>query len=341
MDSTSFFLQGMKERPRRLRQTPAIRALAQETLLAPADLIYPLFLEAIEPDPVPIPTLPGQFRWPLNHLVQACEHFMARGVRTVNLFGTTPEKDAEGRRALDPDGSVPQAVRLLKSALPGLCVQTDVALDPYTSHGHDGLLRNGVIDNDATLDLLAQMACLHAEAGADWVAPSDMMDGRVGFLRQALDAAGFTQTCILAYSAKYASCFYGPFRGALDTAALSEPRDKKTYQMNPANRLEALREVELDIREGADAVMIKPGGFYLDVVREVKNRVHLPVAAYQVSGEFAMMHAAAEKGWLDLHDAMCESLLCYKRAGADMILTYFAPDMAQHLNSGTQPQATT
>ena len=327
----------LTHRPRRLRRTPALRDLCRETLLSAHDLIYPLFLIPAGQTPEPIPTLPGQWRWPVDQVADACAKFMAKGVRTVNLFGSASAKDPQGSGALDPEGVVPAAVRALKKALPDLCVQTDVALDPYTSHGHDGLLRDGEIDNDASLDLLARMALLHAEAGADWVAPSDMMDGRVGVIRHTLDAHGFAQTCILAYSAKYASCFYGPFRGALETAALQGPPDKRSYQMDPANRIEALREIALDIEEGADAVMIKPGGFYLDLVREVKNAVRVPVAAYQVSGEFAMMHAAAEKGLLDLRAAMLESLTCFKRAGADMILTYFAPEMAEIL---TQPAPT-
>ncbi|MCC5849485.1 MAG: porphobilinogen synthase [Verrucomicrobia bacterium] len=328
----------LTHRPRRLRRTPALRGLCRETLLSADDLIYPLFLIPAGQKPEPIPTLPGQWRWPVDQVAEACAGYMAKGIRTVNLFGSAPDKDSQGSGALDPEGVVPCAVRALKAALPDLCVQTDIALDPYTSHGHDGILINGEIDNDATLDLLARMALLHAEAGADWVAPSDMMDGRVGVIRKTLDQHGHTQTCILAYSAKYASCFYGPFRGALETASLQGPSDKRTYQMDPANRIEALREIAHDIEEGADAVMIKPGGFYLDLVREAKNAVRVPVAVYQVSGEFAMMHAAAEKGLLDLRAAMIESLTCFKRAGADMILTYFAPEMAEILTQQPQSQ---
>lgn len=318
-------------RPRRLRQSPAHRGLVRENRLSTENLIYPMFLCSGTGQKQAIDTLPGQFRWSVDRLIESCAELQTLGIHTVNLFGQSSEKDPTGQSSLDPEGLVPRAVRALKNEFPDFCVQTDVALDPYTSHGHDGVLLNGQIDNDSSLDMLARMAVLHAEAGADWVAPSDMMDGRVGVLRQALDAAGFTQTCILAYSAKYASCFYGPFRGALDAAPLQGPPDKKTYQMDPANRREALREIELDIAEGADAVMIKPAGMYLDVVLAVKQHVHLPVAAYQVSGEYAMIHAAAEKGWIDLHAAMLESILCIQRAGADMILTYFAPELAKTL----------
>lgn len=322
-------------RPRRLRQSPAIRGMVQETHLHAGDLIYPVFLAPPGAPKSPVPSLPGQFRWPVDDLVEACANLFDLGLRAVNLFGFSERKDEQGGEALNPDGPVPTAVRALKAALPDLCVQTDVALDPYTSHGHDGILLDGKIDNDTTLDVLCRMALVHAEAGADWVAPSDMMDGRVAAIRRVLDTAGRTETCILAYSAKYASCLYGPFRGALDTASLQGPKDKRSYQMNPANRLEAIREILLDVEEGADAVMVKPGGFYLDVVREVKNAVQIPVAAYQVSGEHAMICAAAEKGWIDLDAAVAESLLCYKRAGADMILTYFAPDILRRLKEGS------
>lgn len=322
-------------RPRRLRRTAANRGIQRETQLKRDGLIYPMFVCEGHGRAEPIDSLPGQFRYSPDRLAEVCAELYALGIRTVNLFGSHPQKDNAGSGALDPDGLIPRAVRVLKALLPDLCVQTDVALDPYTSHGHDGVLINGQIDNDATLERLCEMACLHAKAGADWVAPSDMMDGRVRALRLALDAAGHTQTCILAYSAKYASSFYGPFRGALATAALQGLPNKRTYQMDPANRREALREVLLDVEEGADAVMIKPGGYYLDLVREVRNAVTLPVAVYQVSGEYAMMHAAAEKGWLDLRAAMLESAICLQRAGADMILTYFAPELAKLLQEGS------
>lgn len=321
------------QRPRRLRQSPAHRGLLRETRIKPGGLIYPMFVCGGQGVREAIDSLPGQFRWSPDLLVEEAARVYGLGVRTLNLFGSSPDKDPEGSGALDPDGLVPRAVRALKAALPELCVQTDVALDPYTSHGHDGILTaDGRIDNDATLEQLCRMAFVHAEAGADWVSPSDMMDGRVAALRATLDEAGFDRVCILAYSAKYASCFYGPFRGALATASLQGPADKKTYQMDPANRVEAMREVLLDVAEGADAVMVKPGGYYLDLVREIKNAVHIPVAVYQVSGEYAMIHAAAEKGWLDRTAAMMESALCLQRAGADMILTYFAPEIAEQLS---------
>ncbi len=319
----------LPERPRRLRAHAAHRGLARETLLAPGDFIYPMFVTEGSGAPEPIATLPGQFRWPIPRLVERCAENLALGIGTVNLFGHSARKDAAGSAAADPEGLVPRAIRELKSALPALCVQSDIALDPYTTHGHDGLVIGGEVANDETIAALVEMALVHARAGVDWIAPSDMMDGRVGALRHALDAAGFSQVAILAYSAKYASSFYGPFRGALDSAPRSG--DKKSYQMDPANAREALREVLLDVREGADAVMVKPASHYLDVLWRVREATHLPVAAYQVSGEYAMIHAAAERGWIDLRACMTESLTCIKRAGADMILTYFAPDMARVL----------
>jgi len=325
--------QTLAHRPRRLRQSAGNRGFLQENHLKKAGLIYPVFLCGGRGVREPIATLPGQFRYSPDRIVEEAARVFALGVPAVNLFGQSAAKDAEGSAALDPEGLVPRAVRALKAALPDLCVQTDVALDPYTSHGHDGILTpEGVIDNDATVAQLCRMALAHAEAGADWVAPSDMMDGRIGALRAALDQAGFPQVCLLAYSAKYASCFYGPFRGALDASPLQGPPDKTTYQMDPANRREALREALLDVREGADAVMVKPAGYYLDVLREVRDLVQIPVAAYQVSGEYAMIHAAAERGWLDREKAMLESALCIQRAGADMILTYFAPELASLLS---------
>jgi porphobilinogen synthase len=321
----------LPHRPRRLRRNPANRALARETRVQASDLIYPLFLCEGPGKKEPILTLPGQFRWSVDTVVDECARAHALGIRAVNLFGSSSQKSPMGESASDPDGIVPRAIRALKNALPSLCVQSDVALDPYTSHGHDGLLHEGEIDNDATLVALQHMALVHAEAGADWVSPSDMMDGRVGAIRHFLDLNGHNRVSILSYTAKYASCFYGPFRGALDASPLQGPPDKRSYQMDPANRREALREAALDAAEGADALMVKPAGYYLDVLHELKRVVALPVAAYQVSGEYAMIHAAAEKGWIPLEAAMRESLLCIKRAGADMILTYFAPEMAQSL----------
>jgi porphobilinogen synthase len=324
----------LPHRNRRLRSTEANRRLQRETRLHTDQLIYPMFLCAGYAQQQPIPSLPGQFRWSADLLVERCAENAAKGILTVNLFGTAAEKTETGEAALDPDGMVPNAVRALKRSLPSLNVQTDLALDPYTTHGHDGIILNGRVDNDATVDMLQRMALVHAQAGVDWVAPSDMMDGRVGAIRHYLDMHGHLYVNILAYTAKYASCFYGPFRSALDTAALSGGLpNKKTYQMDPANRREALREARQDFAEGADALMVKPAGHYLDVILALKQAVDLPIAAYQVSGEYAMMHAAAEKGWLDLNAAMEESLLAIRRAGADMILTYFAPEMAQRLRT--------
>ncbi|MEX2606317.1 MAG: porphobilinogen synthase [Kiritimatiellia bacterium] len=321
-------------RNRRLRSSAPNRGLQRETRLHPDQLIYPMFLCSGHGQQQPIPTLPGQFRWSADLLVERCAENLALGIHTVNLFGTSADKTPEGQAALDPDGTVPNAIRALKHHLPELNVQSDIALDPYTTHGHDGILIRGDVDNDATLDILQKMALVHAEAGVNWVAPSDMMDGRIGAIRHFLDMHGHIQVNILAYTAKYASCFYGPFRGALETAPLSGGlTDKKTYQMDPANRREALREGRFDLSEGADALMVKPAGHYLDVIMALKHSVDLPIAAYQVSGEYAMMHAAAEKGWIDLEAAMEESLLCIRRAGADMILTYFAPEMARKLNT--------
>ena len=275
--------------------------------------------------------MPGQFRLSTDELVRECEELYALGVGAVNLFGYSIEKDELASKSYDPAGLVQRAVRAIKKAVPELCVQTDVALDPYTTHGHDGLVINGEIVNDESVEVLCKMALSHAEAGADWIAPSDMMDGRVGAIRNALDVQGFSQVGILAYSAKYASCFYGPFRGALQSAPKSG--DKKTYQMDPANTREALREISLDLEEGADVVMIKPALTYLDVISRVRDTFDVPVAAYNVSGEYAMVVAAAEKGWLDRDRAMMEMLLSIRRAGADMILTYFAKDAAAYLRA--------
>ena len=321
----------LTHRARRLRQSPANRGLQRETTLNVASLIYPMFLCEGSGQAEPIPSMPGRFRYSPDRLVEVCAENFKLGIGTVNLFACTPHKSEMAEEAVNPDGLIPRAVRLLKREMPRLNVQTDLALDPYTPHGHDGVILNGRVDNDATVGLLQKMAKVHAEAGVDWVAPSDMMDGRVGAIRHFLDMHGHIHVSILAYTAKYASCFYGPFRGALNTAALSGPRDKSTYQMDPANRREALREAMQDIQEGADAIMVKPASHYLDVIHMLREQVSTPIAAYQVSGEYAMLHAAAEKGLLDLDRAMYESLLSIRRAGADMILTYFAPAMARLL----------
>jgi porphobilinogen synthase len=270
--------------------------------------------------------MPGQFRLSPDELVREAKELWDVGVRAVNLFGYSTKKDEEASEAFNPDGIIPRAVRAVKDALPELCVQTDVALDPYSVHGHDGLVIDGEVRNDESVEALCKMALAHARAGVDWVAPSDMMDGRVGRIRETLDGEGFTHVGILSYSAKYASCFYGPFRGALDSA----PRhgDKKSYQMDPANAREALKEVALDIEEGADVVMVKPALPYLDVIARVRNAFDVPVAAYNVSGEYGMIVAAAERGWIERDRAVLEALTAIRRAGADMILTYFAKEAA-------------
>jgi len=318
-------------RPRRLRRSAPIRGLVRETELSPRHLIFPMFVTEGKSVREAIDTMPGQFRFSTDELVRECEELYALGIGAVNLFGYSIEKDELASKSYEPNGLVQRAVRAIKETVPDLCVQTDVALDPYTTHGHDGLVVNGEIVNDESVEVLCKMALSHAEAGADWIAPSDMMDGRVGAIRNALDVQGFSHVGILAYSAKYASCFYGPFRGALQSAPKSG--DKKTYQMDPANSREALREISLDLEEGADVVMINPALTYLDVIARVREAFDVPVAAYNVSGEYAMVVAAAEKGWIDRERAMMEMLLSIRRAGADMILTYFAKDAATFLRA--------
>ncbi len=318
-------------RPRRLRRSASIRGLVRETELSPRQLIYPMFVTEGKAVRECIETMPGQFRLSIDELLRECEELYALGIGAVNLFGYSIEKDELGSMSYDSGGLIQRAVRAIKKIIPELCVQTDVALDPYTTHGHDGLVINGEIVNDESVEVLCRMALSHAEAGADWIAPSDMMDGRVGAIRNALDGQGFDGVGILAYSAKYASCFYGPFRGALKSAPKSG--DKKSYQMDPANTREALREISLDLDEGADVVMIKPALCYLDVISRVRDTFDVPIAAYNVSGEYAMVIAAAEKGWLDKDRAMMEMLLSIRRAGADMILTYFAKDAAAYLRA--------
>ncbi len=325
------------QRPRRLRRTPGLRALVAETVLHPEDFIAPLFVVDGEGAPEEIASMPGVFRYNIADLVKECREIHALGVPAVALFPKLDPKlkDDEGTQALNEDTLVLRAVRAVKAAVPELVVITDVALDPYTSHGHDGVLTaaRDDVENDRTVAILARMAVLQARAGVDLVAPSDMMDGRIGAVRKALDAAGFSGTGILAYSAKYNSAYYGPFREAVGSAQAAGTRllSKATYQMNPANRRESLREVQLDINEGADIVMVKPAGAYLDIISEVRRMSHRPVAAYQVSGEYSQIQAAARLGWLDLARTRHESLLAIKRAGADMILTYFAKDMAKLL----------
>ena len=327
----------LTQRPRRLRRTAALRALVEETALRPADFIAPLFVVDGRPAPEEIKSMPGQFRLNVADLVKECRAIQKLGVPAVALFPKLDPKlkDDEGSQALNEDTLILRAVRAVKKAVPGLAVITDVALDPYTSHGHDGVLTatREDVENDRTVGLLARMAVLQARAGVDLVAPSDMMDGRVGAIRRALDAAGCAGTGILAYSVKYNSAYYGPFRDAVGSAQAAGTRllGKATYQMNPANRREAIREARLDAREGADIIMVKPAGAYLDIIREVRDATDRPIAAYQVSGEFSMIHAAARNGWIDLDRAMMESLTSIKRAGAQIILTYFAKAAARQI----------
>jgi porphobilinogen synthase len=313
--------------------------MARETRLSVDNLIMPLFVIDGEGKREPVDAMPGQHRFSIDRLVEETQAVAELGIPAVALFPALPDtiKDPEGSEGLNPDGLFPRAIRAVKDAVPDLVIVSDVALDPYSSDGHDGIVRDGRIVNDESLEVLSQMALVQAEAGADVIAPSDMMDGRVGALRTALDDAGRTDTAILSYAAKYASSFYGPFRAALDSAPRQRegiPTDKKTYQMDPANVREALREVALDLDEGADMVMVKPALAYLDVIWRVREMVDVPVAAYHVSGEYAMIHAAAERGWADLRAAATEATTAIRRAGADLILTYFAKDLARWLREG-------
>ncbi len=318
-------------RLRRLRRTEPLRRLARETELAAADLIYPLFVRPGEGVRKEISSMPGNYQLSPDQLVEECREAADLGILGVILFGIPSRKDEKGSEGYDPEGIVQTAVRQVKEACPNLLVVTDVCLCEYTSHGHCGLVRGEEILNDPTLELLAKQALSHADAGADIVAPSDMMDGRIGVIREALDDSGFQDTPILSYAAKYASSFYGPFRDAAESA----PKfgDRRSHQMDPANADEALREVELDLDEGADIVMVKPALPYLDVVYRVKQTFQVPVAAYQVSGEFALIKAAGANGWIDEDRMVMESLTAIKRAGADVILTYFAKDVARRLQT--------
>ena len=324
----------LPRRPRRLRRNAPTRALLQETTVTIDDLIYPLFVREGEGDPEPVPSMPGVHRHTLAGLVEECRQAHAAGIRAVALFPVTPseKKDETGSEALNPDNLIHRAIREIKTACPKLITITDVALDPYTPHGHDGVLAadGADVDNDTTVAILAEMAVAQAEAGVDWVAPSDMMDGRVTAIRTALDAAGHKQVSILSYSVKYASAFYGPFRDAVGSATAADAPylDKRTYQLNPANPRESMIEAALDIEEGADILMVKPAGAYLDILCRLRDQTDLPLAAYQVSGEYAQLCAASQNGWLDREAARDESLLAIKRAGADLILTYFAKEIA-------------
>jgi porphobilinogen synthase len=316
-------------RPRRLRRTEALRGFVRETRLSVRSLIYPLFVCPGSKVKDEIRSMPGNYRWSVDLLLDECKSAYHLGVPAVILFGIPEKKDEVGSGAYDPDGIVQQAVRVVKKTLPDLLVICDVCLDEYTSHGHCGLIKNGEIDNDSTLALLARTALTQVLAGADMVAPSDMMDGRVGVIRRELDSHGFTQTPILAYAAKYASAFYGPFREAADSA----PKfgDRKSYQMDPANQREAMREIALDLEEGADIIMVKPALPYLDIIALARREFDVPLAAYQVSGEFSMIEAAAMSGWIDRDRTILETLISIRRAGADIILTYYAKEVARLL----------
>ena len=316
-------------RMRRLRQHEALRRLVRETSLSVADLIYPLFVMTGRDRREDIASMPGQYRWSVDLLVKEAAEVQLLGIPAVILFGIPDRKDERGTSAYDPRGIVQCAIRAIKERVPDLLVITDVCIDEYTSHGHCGVVKDGRIVNDETLECLREMARTHAEAGADVVAPSDMMDGRVGAIREELDRHGYTDIPIMSYAAKYASCLYAPFREAADSTPTFG--DRRSYQMDVANAREALREIDLDIEEGADIVMVKPALPFLDIIAAARARVALPIAAYQVSGEYSMIKAAARAGWLDESRAMMESLLSIKRAGADMILTYFAKDAARAL----------
>jgi len=318
------------QRLRRLRQHELFRRMVRETTLSPADFIYPLFVVEGRDRREEIPSMPNQFRLSVDLLVKEASEIQALGIPAIMLFGIPKQKDERGSSGFDPSGIVQRAVKAVKDHVPGLLVVTDVCIDEYTSHGHCGIVKDGRIMNDETLECLRAMARTHAQAGADMVAPSDMMDGRVAAIRTELDQAGFSELPIMAYAAKFASCFYAPFRDA----AFSVPQfgDRQSYQMDPANRREALREITLDIEEGADIVMVKPALPYLDVIAAARTQTLLPIAAYQVSGEYSMVKAAARAGWLDESRAMMESLLAIKRAGADVILTYFAKDAVRLLH---------
>ena len=314
------------QRNRRLRSSASLRALVQEFSLSPNDFIVPLFVIEGNQTKEEIPSMPGYFRMSTDHLSKQVKTLWSLGLKSVLLFVKVPDalKDNLGTEALNPEGLMQRAIKTVKEAVPEMVVMTDVALDPYSSFGHDGIVEGGKIVNDSTVKVLSKMALSHAQAGADVVAPSDMMDGRILNIRKELEAANFTETVIMSYSAKYASAFYGPFRDALDSALGFG--DKKTYQMDFRNRKEALIETQRDLEEGADIVMVKPGLAYLDIIRDLREEVAAPIAAYQVSGEYAMLKAAAEKGWLDHDQIMLEQLLSFKRAGASLIASYFAEE---------------
>ncbi len=316
----------LQRRNRILRSNPSIRSLVAETTLKPSDFIAPLFIDEGENVVFEIPSMPNYFRRSIDGTVKEVKELWSLGIKSILLFVKAADdtKDNTGKESWNPDGLMQRSIKAIKNAVPEMIIMTDVALDPYSSYGHDGIIENGEIVNDPTVEALVKMSLSHAAAGADIVAPSDMMDGRIGAIREALEQHNFTSTGIMAYSAKYASCFYGPFRDALDSAPGFG--DKKTYQMDYANRIEAIKETLMDIEEGADIVMIKPAMGYLDIIREIRNAVDVPVSAYHVSGEYAMIKAAVKMGWLNEDKAVLESLTSIKRAGADLIATYFAKD---------------
>jgi porphobilinogen synthase len=319
----------MNIRHRRLRKNPAIRAMVQENHISASDFLVPLFVVEGNGIKEEIPSMPNYYRMSLDNIQKEVKELWDLGLKSVLLFVKVPDnlKDNKGTEAINPNGLMPRSIKAVKEACPEMQVFTDVAMDPYSSFGHDGIVEEGEIVNDATVKVLAKISVMHAEAGADFVAPSDMMDGRIGAIREALEEANFTNTGIMSYSAKYASVFYGPFRDALDSAPGFG--DKRTYQMDPANSTEAVKEIIDDTNEGSDLVMVKPGMPYLDIVSLAKQTTDLPIAVYQVSGEYAMIKAAAEKGWINEEDAMMESIMCIKRAGADIIASYFAKDVAK------------
>lgn len=321
----------LQRRNRVLRATPAIRSMVAETVLTPNDFIVPLFIDEGENVQTEIPSMPNYYRRSLDLTIKEVKELWSLGIKSVLLFIKCKDelKDNTGKEAWNQNGLMQRSIKAIKDAVPEMYVMTDVALDPYSSYGHDGIVENGEIVNDPTVEALVKMSVSHAEAGVDMVAPSDMMDGRIGAIRKGLEENGFTKVGIMAYSAKYASCFYGPFRDALDSAPGFG--DKKTYQMDYANRTEAVKEALMDVEEGADIVMVKPGLPYLDIVREVRNAVNVPVSVYNISGEYAMIKAAAKMGWINEEKAILETLTSIKRAGADLIATYFAKDAAKLL----------
>jgi len=320
-----------QRRNRILRATPAIRSMVAETILTPSDFIVPLFIDEGENIETEIASMPDYYRRSIDLTIKEVKELWSLGIKSVLLFIKCKDelKDNTGKEAWNKDGLMQRSIKAIKDAVPEMYVMTDVALDPYSSYGHDGIVENGEIVNDPTVEALVKMSISHAKAGADMVAPSDMMDGRIFAIREGLEKEGYTKTGIMAYSAKYASCFYGPFRDALDSAPGFG--DKKTYQMDYANRTEAIREAQMDVEEGADIVMVKPGLPYLDILREVKNAVNVPVSVYNISGEYAMIKAAAKMGWINEEKAILETLTSFKRAGADLIATYFAKDAARLL----------